>query len=136
MSKDPPDAMAARRGMTLIEVMLAVAILSIAGISLITAMGQGVTLVHSARLYNVAHQLLARVDLEHPLFDEDVEVGVEQGCFTDPGLGAFVWRRTIEIVGEEEDRLFQISTRVSWTRRGQEGYEEVVSYRYAPEVEE
>ena len=119
--------------MTLIEVMLTIIILGIAGIVLITTTSQGLGVVRSARLYNHAHTLLARIELEHPLFDEDIQVGTEQGSFPRTELGDFNWSRTIEMIGEEEDYLFEVRTRVSWTRRGQTGYEEVVFYRYAPE---
>lgn len=123
----------AKRGLTLIEVMLAVAIMGIAGIALISAIGQGMAVVRGARLYSHAHTLLARVELEHPLFNDEIDVGVEQGRFDDRELGAFEWRRQIEAVGEEEDRLFLVTTRISWTRSGRRGYEEIAFYRYAPE---
>lgn len=119
--------------MTLIEVMLAVAILGIAGVSLVAAIGQGMSVVRSAQLYAHAHTLLARLELEHPLFDEDIAVGVERGSFYGEQLGAFAWQRTIETVGEEEDSLYQVTAQVSWSRRGRRSFEEVVYYRFAPE---
>ena len=128
-----PTGCGPRAGLTLIEVMLAVSIMGIAGIALISAIGQGMAVVRGARLYSHAHTLLARVDLEHPLFDDEIEVGVQQGRFEDRDLGQFEWRRQIEAVGEEEDRLFLVTTRISWTRSGRRGYEEIAFYRYAPE---
>lgn len=125
----------ARSGLTLIEVMLAVSIMGIAGIALISAIGQGMAVIRGARLYSHAHTLLARVELEHPLFNDEIDIGVEQGRFDDRELGQFEWRRQIEAVGEEEDRLFLVTTRISWTRSGRRGYEEVAFYRYAPEEE-
>lgn len=137
MNKSSSRNRAARRaGITLIEVMLTIIILGIAGVVLITTTSQGLGVVRSARLYNHAHTLLARIDLEHPLFDEDIQVGTEQGRFPSTELGEFSWSRTIEMIGEEEDGLFEVRTRVSWTRRGQGGYEEVVYYRYAPEEDQ
>lgn len=116
--------------------MLTIIILGIAGVVLITTTSQGLGVVRAARLYNHAHSLLARIDLEHPLFDEDIQVGTERGRFPSTELGDFSWSRTIEVIGEEEDGLFEVRTRVSWTRRGQTGYEEVVYFRYAPEEEQ
>jgi prepilin-type N-terminal cleavage/methylation domain-containing protein len=120
-------------GLTLVEVLLAMAVLSIAGISLISAMGQAVAVVRSARLYNHSHTLINRVQLENPLFDEDIDVGRESGVYQDVRLGAFNWTREISLVGEEEDRLFEVRIRISWAVRGQSSYEEVVFYRHVPE---
>lgn len=137
MSKSSSRIRSSRRaGITLIEVMLTIIILGIAGVVLITTTSQGLGVVRAARLYNHAHSLLARIDLEHPLFDEDIQVGTERGRFPSTELGDFSWSRTIEVIGEEEDGLFEVRTRVSWTRRGQTGYEEVVYFRYAPEEEQ
>lgn len=137
MSKSSSRIRSSRRaGITLIEVMLTIIILGIAGVVLITTTSQGLGVVRAARLYNHAHTLLARIDLEHPLFDEDIQVGTERGRFPSTELGDFSWSRTIEVIGEEEDGLFEVRTRVSWTRRGQTGYEEVVYFRYAPEEEQ
>ncbi len=133
--KQIPRRLRARAGLTLIEVMLAMVIMTIGGMVLITSVSQCLGVVRAARLYNHAHALLARIDLEHPLFDEDVQAGTERGYFGGTDYGNFEWTRTIEAVGDEEDRLFEISTRVSWTRRGRAGYEEVVYYRHAPEEE-
>ncbi len=134
MSKRAAQAApSSRAGMTLIEVMLAVVMLGIAGIVLIHSATQGLAVVRAAYLYAQAHTLLAQVDLENPLFDEDVRIGTEQGRFRNPDKQNFDWMRRIEAVGDEDDRLFEITTRVSWTRRGQRGYEEVVYYRYVPE---
>ncbi len=133
MNDAPHPRNRSRAGLTLIEVMLTVVILTVGGIVLVTATSQCLGVMRAARLYNHAHTLLARVDLEHPLFDEDIQVGTERGHFSGAEYGNFEWSRAIEMVGDEEDRLFEITTRVSWTRRGQAGFEEVVYYRYAPE---
>ncbi len=122
-----------RRGLTLIEVMLTMAILGIAGVVLVSATAQCLAVIRTTRLYNQAHTLLARVDLEHPLFDEDIQAGTERGRFSGSDFPSFEWERRIDVVGEEEDRLFEIRTRVSWTERGRRGYEEIVYYYYAPE---
>ena len=135
MNERRSDRQRNRAGLTLIEVMMTMVILGIAGIVLVTAVSQCLGVVRAARLYNHAHMLLAQVDLEHPLFDEDVEVGREQGRFRRHELGDFSWSREIEHVGDEEDRLFEVRTRIHWTRRSQTGFEEVVYYRYVPDEE-
>lgn len=125
-----------KRGLTLIEVMLTMAILGIAGAALVSATAQCLAVIRTTRLYNQAHTLLARVDLEHPLFGEDIQAGTERGRFREADYAPFSWERTIEIVGDEEDRLFEIRTRILWTERGRRGFEEVVYYRHAPEEDE
>lgn len=125
----------ARAGLTLIEVMLTIVILGIAGIVLVTAVSQSLGVVRAARLYNTAHTLLARVELENPLFEEEIRVGTEQGRFPESRLSQFAWTREITAVGDEEDGLFSIRTQISWTQRGRRGFEEVVQYRFAPEEE-
>jgi prepilin-type N-terminal cleavage/methylation domain-containing protein len=135
MSERRARRMRRRAGLTLIEVMLTMVVLGLAGVVLITATSQALGVVRAARLYNHAYQLLNRIELEHPLFDEDVEEGEEQGSFRDTGLGTFRWTRSIAVVGEEEDDLFEVRTRVSWSQRGRTGYEEVVTYRHVPQEE-
>lgn len=121
-----------REGLTLIEVMLTMAILGIAGIVLVTSVSQALGVVRATRLYNHAHTLLAQVKLENPLFDEDVAPGTEYGSFPGTEYGTFEWTRTTEQVGDEADGLFEVTVRISWSRRGQSSFEEVVFYRHVP----
>ncbi len=125
-----------RAGLTLIEVMLAMAILAIGGIVLISSVSQCLAVVRAARLYNHAHTLLARIDLEHPLFDEDIQVGTERGRFSGAEYRDFAWERETELVGDEDDGLYEVVSRVTWSRRGETGFEEVVYYRYVPPEED
>lgn len=130
-ARQPPRG---RAGLTLIEVMLTMVILGIAGIVLVSSVAQCLAVVRSTRLYNHAHALLARVEVEHPLFADEIEAGEESGRFAGTDYGDFEWTRRIEPVGEETDRLFEVTTRIAWTQRGRSGFEEVVFYRIGPEV--
>ncbi len=115
--------------MTLIEVMLALAVIGIGMFALIAAASQCISVVRAARLYNHAHMLIGRVDLIQPIDNEQIQPGIERGRF-DGDFSQYEWSREIEIVGEEEDGLYQIATRVIWSRRGKQSFEEIVTYRY------
>jgi prepilin-type N-terminal cleavage/methylation domain-containing protein len=132
-------------GFTLVEVLLAMAILGICVTGLLVAVSQSLTVARKARLYDTARNLIARVELEQPLLlIEEFEEGEEEGDF-EGGPEGYRWRRTIELpeiapaaggLFEEEQDLYKVSTRVSWERRGREEFEEVVSYFYHPEADE
>ncbi len=124
-----------RSGLTLIEVMLALSILGIGLFVLVAGTAQGLAVVRAARLYDHAHGLLGRIEAEHPIRSEDIRPGVERGAFGYEHRD-FSWEREIDYVGDEEDRLFVVTTRVIWSRRGRRGFEEVVTYRHLPEEEE
>ena len=124
-----------QKGFTLVEVLLAVAILGIAGIALVTAASQCLAVVRSAYLYHQAHGLLQRVDLENPLFDDELQQGIESGRFPDRDLEHFTWSREINAQGTEPEGLYEVRTRISWTRQGSRGFEEVVSFRFIPPEE-
>jgi len=129
--KTPPKA-----GLTLIEVMLAMAILSLGLVVVVEGVGRCLAIARAARLYNQAHALLPRVELMNPLLNVELQPGVERGSF-DGTFSDFSWEREISMIGEEEDdRLFEVRTRVSWSARGKKAYEEVVEYRYSPLDEE
>lgn len=132
MNNDMDNRRTTRDGLSLIEVMLAMAILGIGLFVLIESASRSLAVVRAARLYDHAHSLLNQVELRNPLINKELEVGVEQGRFDDPEFRDYQWTRTIEVVGDEEDELFLVTTRVSWTRRGQSSFEEMAQYRYAP----
>lgn len=108
-------------------------ILGIAGVVLVTAASQCLAVVRAGHLYSQAHALLQRVELENPLFLEEIQPGTEEGRFPDPDLSRFAWRRDIEVVGEETEGLFEVRTRILWSDRGRKGFEEIIYYRFAPE---
>jgi prepilin-type N-terminal cleavage/methylation domain-containing protein len=122
-----------KEGLTLIEVMLALAILGIGLFVMIATASKCLAVVRQSRNYEKARELLAQVELDHPILLEEIEAGTENGSFSGED-SAYKWQRNIEVVGEEEeDGLFSVATRVSWAERGRESYEEVVTYVYAPE---
>lgn len=133
-----------RNGFTLIEVLIAMAILGICVTGLLVSVSQCLTVARRAKLYDTARNLIARVELERPLLLEDeFAEGVEEGDF-EGGPSEYTWQRTIEAVemGDEieamfeEPKLFKITTRISWEYRSHEAFEEVVTYLYRPDAGE
>ncbi|MBU0676506.1 MAG: prepilin-type N-terminal cleavage/methylation domain-containing protein [Verrucomicrobia bacterium] len=124
--------MQGQSGLTLIEIMLALTIVAIGLVTLLTAASRCIAVARSAKIYENARHMLGRVELENPIRWDEVEEGAEQGYFD--GNSDFTWQRTIEQIGEEEDPLFLVSTRVIWSERGKESYEEVVTYMFVPEA--
>jgi prepilin-type N-terminal cleavage/methylation domain-containing protein len=123
-----------RKGLTLIEVIVALMILSIGVTALMGAMTRCLSTVRTARNREVARALLRQVDIEYPIATKDMDEMSEEGDFEDrPG---YVWFRDILIVDEEErPGLFLVTTRVQWSERGRAAFEESTIYRYAPDAE-
>jgi len=128
-------------GFTLVEVLLAMAILGLCMTGLLTAVSQSLSIARKARIYDTARNLIARVELEQPLLlEEEIEEGTEDGDF-EGGPEGYRWQRTIELAEtgseetglfSEEQELFKVTTRVIWERRGRDEFEEVTTYLYRP----
>ena len=134
--KTPPliKKKGACRGLTLVEVLLALVILSIGVSSMMIAMGQALSVVRTARNREIAQNLLRRIDLDFPIEKIDYEERIESGEFDDPE--GYYWTREILIIDEEErPGLFLTRTRVEWIERGRDAFEEMQLYTYAPEAE-
>ena len=116
-----------KRGLTLIEVLLAVTILGFSLTVLLTAASRCLAVIRFARIYPVAQWTLAMGELDHPLRPvedlKDLEVAGEDY----PGGFAFV--RTVDD-DEDDDGLHVVRTRVTWSDRERQPYEEVVQYLY------
>lgn len=118
--------------MTLIEVVIAMAVLGIALTGIMVATGRCLAVAQRARAYEIARSLIDRVEQENPLLlMEEMEEGEEGGSF-EGGPEGFAWERRIERVETEqrqleEQGLFRVTTRVVWTDHSQESAEEVVS---------
>ena len=123
-----------KSGLTLIEVMLALTILGLGVLTLVSAASKCLGVARQAKNFETARHLLGVVEVENPLqLEEEIEEGSDGGTF-DNGPDGFTWSRDITIVGdEEEDGLFEVKTRVYWSDRGKQTYEEVITYLYAPD---
>ena len=125
--------------MTLVEVLLAVVILGLSLGALVEAASRSLAVVRQARNYELARRMLGRVDAEHPLWLEDeITAGSDSGGF-EGGPAGWSWTRTIEDLGaddEQQEGLFRMTTRVSWSQGDRPGAEEVVQMLYVPEDSE
>jgi prepilin-type N-terminal cleavage/methylation domain-containing protein len=109
---------AGRSGMTLIEVLLAAVILGA---------GMTVLLTAASRQYQDAQFILSRGEADFPAVIRD---GVEDLEVDDERYpGGFVFSRTVDD-DEDEDHLWALRTRVTWSDRGRRPYHEVVRYVY------
>ncbi len=130
MKKKPTS----KTGMTLIEVLIALIILSVGVSSMMVAMSRCLAVVRTARNRDVARSLLRQVDIENPIDRKTIEETTETGDFENHE--AFDWSREILMVDEEErPGLFLVTTRIQWSERGKDAFEEIVSYKYAPDAD-
>ncbi len=118
-----------RGGMTLIEVMLAVAILGFSFTVLLTAASRCIAAIKQSQTYQKAQWTLAMGEADFPLMKtndiENLSVGPET---YDNGL---TYTREVE-EDEDEDGLYVVRARVSWDSRGAKRFDEVVSYIFKP----
>ena len=123
-----------KKGMTLIEVLLAVAILGFGFVVLLTAATRCLAVVKAARGYQEAQWALGFGEAEHPLIlkDEIEDLNVDTVKYEN-GL---TFSRSVDEKPDEgddmkNDHLYVVRTRVTWGGRGdQESVEEVVRYVY------
>lgn len=121
-------------GLTLLEVLLAIAILGVGAAVLLTAAARCMSVVSRARHYSTAQRLIHRVGAENPLSRGMIDTGRASGTFSDEP--AYRWERELtESEQEEREGLFTLRTRVSWSDRGQDRYEETVTWIYIPPEE-
>ncbi len=125
---------ASKTGMTLIEVLIALIILSVGVSSMMVAMSRCLSVVRTARNLNVSRNLLRRVDIENPIDRKTIEETTDSGDFED--VEGYTWEREILMVDEEErPGLFLVTTRIVWSERGRDTFEEITTYKYAPDAE-
>ena len=125
---------ASKKGMTLIEVLIALVILSVGVSSMMLAMSRCLAVVRTARNREMARGLIQRVDIENPIESVDMEEFSESGDFED--IEGYTWFREILMVDEEErPGLFWVTTRIQWSEKGRDAFEEITIYKYAPDAE-
>lgn len=123
-----------KKGLTLIEVLVALVILSIGVSALMMAMSRCLAVVRTARSREMARGLIRRIDIENPIESVDMAEFSDSGDFEHPE--GYEWFRDIIMVDEEErPGLFLVTTRVQWSERGRDAFEEITIYKYAPDAE-
>ena len=115
------------QGFSLIEAVLALAILSIGIFVLIEATSQCLSVIRVSKTYQTAREVLEQGELDYPLcwtnsIEDNTVASVEYP-------GGFTFFRNLDQVDGEED-LFIVTRRVTWSETGQSSFEEVVGYLY------
>ena len=122
--------------MTLLEVLIAMVILSITAAGLVLATLDCMAVIRVARQREVARALMVRIDLENPIESVDMSELYDSGTFEDEEGFSYSWIREILMVDQEErPGLFMVNKRILWSERGQESFVEVQEYVYAPDAE-
>jgi len=125
-----------RAGMTLIEVLLAITLLGIGLSSMVVGSTRCLAVARQARNYEMARRLIPQVEIESPLDpdDEGLKESEDSGDF---GLDApgFKWERAVRQIGEEEDGLFEIVTKVTWSDDSRASHETLTTWQYDPSTE-
>ena len=121
-----------RAGLTLVEVVLAMALLGIAAMVLLTAASRCLAVVRVAKNYYSARNVLDIAELDHPILRQSKD-GKEEvlNLTVDPHEypGGFTFSRTAE-ENEAFEGLYTVRSRVAWSQRGRSSGEEVVSYLF------
>jgi prepilin-type N-terminal cleavage/methylation domain-containing protein len=122
-----------RRGLTLVEVVLAVAILGIGMAVLLTAASRCLAVMRVARNYQEAQWVLGQALADYPL---DPTNDVEELVIDEVEIvEGFRFSRDVD-EDEDEDGLYVVRSRVTWADRGRQNTEEVLQLVYQPEEEE
>ena len=122
----------APRAFTLVEAVVALAILSIGIFVIIEATARCLAVIRVSRNYQTARAVLDRGESEFPLQSTNaVSDNIVQGAELVPG---YTFSRELEAVDGEE-KLYMVMTRVIWSETGRDSAEEVVSYLYFPNEE-
>jgi len=118
-----------RAGFTLVEAVLALAILSIGIFVLIECTAKCLAVIRTSRNFQTARSVLDQGEMEYPLsWTNDVDQNTVAPVTYPNG---YTYSRELEPVSGEES-LYMVKTRVAWSEIGRASAEEVVSYLYSP----
>lgn len=120
--------------MTLIEVLMALSILTISAGVLMTATSRCLAVVRTAKNYYEARRILEIGELEYPLLlvekkgEKDLQpLNLTVGPVDYPS--GYTYQRTSERDTAKDDLLI-VHNRVTWSSKGREAFEEVTSFFY------
>ncbi len=134
MSK-PDTHGSAAAGMTLVEVLLAVLILSLSMVVLLTAMSRCLIVMKVVGNYHRAQWVLGQAEQEHPLsiLGRPKDMEPEDFAVSDEDYEGFTFSREVEdpdVDSDQDARLLVVRSRVVWSDRGRQMREEVARYVY------
>lgn len=112
-------------GFTLIEVFLAVSLMSIGLVVMLTAVTKCLAIMKAAKQFQTAQWTLNKGDLDYPIVATNDVKKLEVSPVEYPG--GFVFSRHIE-EDDDKDFLYVVRTKVAWSDRSREMSEEVVRY--------
>jgi prepilin-type N-terminal cleavage/methylation domain-containing protein len=112
-----------RAGLTLVEVLLATAILGVGLAVLLVGASRCMATIRAARNYQTAQWVLSQGEAVHFVVVSNDVKELDVPADTDLAEG-FTFSRTVE-ADDDEDGLYEIRTRVTWSDRGRELTEEV-----------
>jgi len=114
-----------RGGFTLLEVFLAVILMSVGFVAMLTAVSRCLAVMRSAKNYQTAQWTLNKGELDYPLVTtNDVKTLAVSPHEYENG---FSYSREVED-DDDKDQLFVVRTRVSWADHSRQMSEEVVRY--------
>lgn len=131
-----------REGLTLIEVLIAAAILGVGLTSLLTASSRCLAVMRAAKRYQDAQWVLSVGEAEHPVLmpkdrGDDMDPIPLWEVSPETFENGMVYSREVEEPDEEQkDGLYLLRSRVTWSETGNAGYEEVVRYVFVKEKAE
>ena len=120
-----------RRGLTLIEVVLASAILSMSLAGMLVCLSRCLSVMRASKKYHEAVKVLGLGDVKYPLrIDKDIE---ESEVYPDSEiLEGYTYSREIELEDSpfdpDEDHIYLMRTKVTWQARGHDVHHDVVQY--------
>lgn len=112
----------------MVEVLLAMAILTIGLFSLTAAASRCLAVMRTASQYHAARAVLDLGSLEYPLVRFGREI-FNLDVTPVPYPGGYVFEREAEEI-EDEEKLYIVRTQVSWARHGQDTRITVWDYIY------
>lgn len=122
-----------RSGLTLIEVLIAAVLLSMGLTALLTAASRCLAVMRVSKQYQDAQWVLRLGELESPILPtEEYDDWAVRGATYDD----ITYTREVIEPEEEEDGLFILTSRATWSARGKQSYEEVIRLIFVPEEAE
>ncbi|MDA3798847.1 MAG: prepilin-type N-terminal cleavage/methylation domain-containing protein [Kiritimatiellae bacterium] len=116
-----------RAGLTLIEVLLAVIILSVSLTALLVASSRCIAVMTASKNYQSARWLLQLKQLEHPILYDTIEEIEDVAVPAETDENGFTFERIVED-DDDEDDLYLVKSVVSWTRKGYTVKEDHIEY--------